>query len=86
MSRLARYGHPVSLIFADIDHFKAVNDEFGHAVGDQVLRDFCSVARRCMRSLDQLGRWGGEEFVIIMPNSGIAIRSIAGRTDPHVSD
>ena len=71
IQRFSRYGHPVSLIFMDLDHFKQVNDEFGHAVGDDVLRHFCQVVSQCMRSTDLLGRWGGEEFVIIAPNSSL---------------
>lgn len=71
ISRLDRYGHPVSLIFMDIDHFKRVNDGFGHAVGDAVLQDFCAVVRRCIRTTDLLGRWGGEEFVLLLPNNGL---------------
>ena len=69
MSRQNRYGHPVSLIMADIDHFKETNDSFGHAAGDQVLREFCRVVQNCVRSSDALGRWGGEEFLLILPNS-----------------
>jgi diguanylate cyclase (GGDEF)-like protein/hemerythrin-like metal-binding protein len=68
--RLGRYRHPVSMIFADLDHFKEINDKFGHGIGDKVLRGFCDVVRRTMRVLDVLGRWGGEEFVIILPNTG----------------
>jgi len=71
--RWTRYGHPVSLVFADIDHFKKVNDSFGHAIGDDVLKEFCGIVRRCMRSTDLFGRWGGEEFVIVLPNSGLTI-------------
>ena len=78
--RHARYGHPASAIFVDLDHFKRVNDTYGHAVGDFVLKEFCKVARHCMRSTDMLGRWGGEEFIIIMPNSGIVVaRTLAER-------
>lgn len=76
MLRKARYGHPVSLLFIDLDHFKRVNDTHGHAVGDDVLKAFCNIARKCMRSTDLLGRWGGEEFVILMPNSGVMIASL----------
>ncbi len=74
--RMERYGHPVSLIFIDLDHFKQINDTHGHAAGDAVLSAFCDVARQCMRATDMLGRWGGEEFVIAMPNSGLMIASL----------
>ncbi|WP_050750692.1 diguanylate cyclase [Paramagnetospirillum magneticum] len=73
MLRNSRYGHPVSLIFIDLDHFKRINDGYGHAVGDEVLKSFCDIAQKCMRSTDLLGRWGGEEFVIVTPNSGLMI-------------
>lgn len=76
MLRLARYGHPVSMIFADLDHFKEVNDTYGHVVGDRVLRSFCDLAKGCIRSLDLFGRWGGEEFVIVTPNCGHDIAQI----------
>ncbi len=74
--RLERYCHPVSLIFFDLDHFKAINDTYGHAVGDSVLRQVCDLARRCMRSTDVLARWGGEEFLIATPNGGLAIAGL----------
>ncbi len=70
IARLERYGHPVSLIMMDLDHFKQVNDQFGHGMGDQVLKEFCAVVQSCIRTTDILGRWGGEEFVLILPNSG----------------
>jgi diguanylate cyclase (GGDEF)-like protein/hemerythrin-like metal-binding protein/PAS domain S-box-containing protein len=73
MLRKTRYGHPVSLIFIDLDHFKRINDSYGHAAGDYVLKTFCGIAQKCMRSTDLLGRWGGEEFVIVTPNSGLMI-------------
>lgn len=73
MLRKTRYGHPVSLIFIDLDHFKRINDSYGHAAGDDVLKTFCDIAQKCMRSTDLLGRWGGEEFVIVTPNSGLMI-------------
>lgn len=57
MSRHNRYGHPVSLIMADIDHFKETNDRFGHAAGDLVLKEFCKVVQGCVLSSDALGRW-----------------------------
>jgi len=72
MARLDRYGHPVSLIMADIDHFKEINDHFGHATGDQILKEFCAVTQSCIRTTDLLGRWGGEEFLVLLPNSGFS--------------
>lgn len=70
MARLMRYGHPVSLIMVDLDHFKTINDRYGHFAGDAVLKGFAEIARSSLRSTDILGRWGGEEFVIILPSSG----------------
>jgi diguanylate cyclase (GGDEF)-like protein len=72
ISRYQRYGHPVSLVMIDIDHFKRINDSFGHAMGDQVLVEFCQVAQKCIRTTDILGRWGGEEFVLILPNTSFS--------------
>lgn len=71
MIRQKRYGHPVSLIMADIDYFKETNDRFGHAAGDMVLKEFCEVVQCCIRATDILGRWGGEEFLLILPNSAL---------------
>jgi len=60
-----RYGHPCSLIMIDIDHFKLVNDTWGHLVGDEVLLQVSDIFRRSLRKSDVPGRWGGEEFLII---------------------
>ena len=64
----ARYGSALSLILLDLDHFKRVNDEYGHASGDQVLTESTRTIREHLRGADLLGRWGGEEFVIVAPN------------------
>lgn len=80
LMRLERYGHPVSVVFIDIDHFKRINDQHGHAAGDVVLRGFCDVVRRCIRATDLLGRWGGEEFLLLLPNNGlVSARLLAER-------
>ncbi len=63
----AKRGEPVSLLMFDLDHFKSINDRFGHAVGDDVLQVFARVARASMRESDMLGRLGGEEFAAIVP-------------------
>lgn len=65
--RFARYGHVFSVILIDIDHFKAVNDRFGHGVGDETLVALAKRAAEVLRDVDTLGRWGGEEFVVILP-------------------
>jgi diguanylate cyclase (GGDEF)-like protein len=72
MSRHNRYGHPISLVMADLDYFKEINDRFGHAAGDLVLKEFCKVVLGCVRSSDAFGRWGGEEFLLILPNSSLS--------------
>ncbi len=61
-----RIGDPVTLMLLDVDHFKSVNDRYGHAIGDVVLRRVSDRLRDCLRSDDIVGRWGGEEFVIVM--------------------
>lgn len=62
---------PFSLIMLDLDHFKRVNDQFGHSVGDQVLKHLCRLIRGLIRQGDFLIRWGGEEFVLLLPGTGI---------------
>lgn len=72
IERSARYGRPFSVIFTDIDHFKRINDQYGHAVGDEVLRDVAQRLQQGLRSnVDWLVRFGGEEFVIFMPETDI---------------
>ncbi len=70
INRAMRYHTEVSLILADIDHFKNVNDTFGHGIGDVVLTGVADVLRRNIRITDIVGRWGGEEFLIICPITG----------------
>jgi diguanylate cyclase (GGDEF)-like protein len=67
--RHQRHGHHLSLIMIDIDHFKTVNDTFGHPVGDQVLSWLADKLRQSMRALDRPARYGGEEFAIILPET-----------------
>jgi diguanylate cyclase (GGDEF)-like protein len=66
-ARQGKRGEPVTLLMFDLDHFKSVNDRFGHATGDSVLRLFAQVAQKSMRATDVLGRLGGEEFVAMVP-------------------
>jgi diguanylate cyclase (GGDEF)-like protein len=68
MSRSLRSGERFSMLICDIDHFKHVNDRFGHLVGDAVLRSIANCAQTQIRPGDTLGRWGGEEFVVLLPN------------------
>ena len=62
-----RHGRPVSLIFGDLDHFKSVNDRYGHLAGDEVLRVFGALLKRSARSTDVYCRYGGEEFLLVLP-------------------
>ena len=64
-------GRPLSLVVVDIDNFKSINDTYGHEAGDRVLRQFAARFRRNTRSIDLACRFGGEEFVIVMPDSGL---------------
>lgn len=75
MDRLRRYGHRLSLMILDVDHFKKINDQYGHPIGDQVLVDLSNSIRSSLRASDSLTRWGGEEFVILCPNTTAAIVS-----------
>ena len=70
MERSERYGTPLSLILYDIDHFKRVNDTYGHLTGDKVLVQLSRFVPNLIRTTDFLARWGGEEFVILVPGSG----------------
>lgn len=64
-----RTGFALSVLMLDLDHFKAVNDRYGHQAGDEVLRAIAKAASECLRSTDTLGRWGGEEFLILAPGT-----------------
>ncbi len=72
LERARRYRQPFALIFLDLDHFKALNDAHGHIVGDLALHEFGEIARGCLRATDTLGRWGGEEFLAILPQTDTA--------------
>jgi diguanylate cyclase (GGDEF)-like protein len=93
ISRAIRYAHPVCLLMLDIDFFKRVNDEFGHPMGDQVLIYLADLLRKQIRPSDQLFRWGGEEFALLVP--GVSLeqgrvlaeklrQSVAETTFPHL--
>lgn len=69
LARTAREGGILSLAVCDLDHFKNVNDTWGHPAGDEVLATFARVARSCLRACDVLGRYGGEEFLLIAPGA-----------------
>jgi len=69
ISAARRHSYPISMIMIDLDHFKKVNDTFGHSQGDQVLKSFADLLREIIRTEDVAARWGGEEFIIILPHT-----------------
>ena len=72
VARAERYKIPLSLIFADIDFFKKVNDTFGHPAADEVLKKFAAVLKKGVRKIDFPARFGGDEFVVILPETDLA--------------
>jgi two-component system, cell cycle response regulator len=85
--RAQRYHHPLTILMLDIDHFKKLNDTYGHAAGDKALQRFTTLCCNALRNVDIFGRWGGEEFVALLPETpadGAAI--IAERLRKMVSD
>jgi diguanylate cyclase (GGDEF)-like protein len=80
MGHSDRYGEALSLIIVDVDYFKDINDHFGHPVGDQVLTAFSQRIRKQLRSSDGFGRWGGEEFLILLDHTDAqTARALAGK-------
>jgi diguanylate cyclase (GGDEF)-like protein len=71
ISRAHRHSHPLSLIMADVDHFKGFNDNHGHQVGDFILREMCQVMTRVLREYDLIARYGGEEFAMVLPETDL---------------
>jgi diguanylate cyclase (GGDEF)-like protein len=67
-----RHGRPLAVLFIDVDHFKHLNDTTGHTSGDAALVEFGQVVQRCLRDSDVLARWGGEEFVVVLPETSAA--------------
>ncbi len=72
LSSARRHGHDLSILFVDVDGFKRVNDELGHHVGDDVLRMVAERIRLGLRSEDVVGRWGGEEFLAVLPMTALS--------------
>ena len=76
MDRLKRYDHPLCMMVFDIDFFKKINDQYGHGTGDQVLVELAAQIRSSLRASDSLTRWGGEEFVVLCPNTTLSTASL----------
>ncbi|MEG2172239.1 MAG: diguanylate cyclase [Desulfovibrionaceae bacterium] len=72
MHQASRYGHTVAVVIADIDHFKQVNDKYGHATGDALLKSFGERLLKFMRQTDIVGRYGGEEFIFLLPQTSLS--------------
>jgi two-component system, cell cycle response regulator len=86
VERAAAGGEPVSALMIDIDHFKKINDTYGHDVGDEVLREFAARLASNVRAIDLPCRYGGEEFTVIMPGASIeAAEKVAERIRLHVA-
>jgi len=87
IERLRRFGHPLSAIMVDIDQFKAINDTYGHQTGDQVLRALADRLNHNIRGVDILGRYGGDEFSILLPETDLeTAKAIARRLRQGIAD
>jgi diguanylate cyclase (GGDEF)-like protein len=87
IQRAKRIEHPLSAMMLDLDHFKRINDTYGHAFGDQVLREVAARCGKSIREIDIIGRYGGEEFAIVLPHADPESASaVAGRLKDVISD
>jgi diguanylate cyclase (GGDEF)-like protein len=94
LDRAARYHRPLTVAMADLDHFKEVNDRYGHLAGDALLKRVAQVAATGLRSTDSIGRYGGEEFLVVLPETDISgasavaekIRSLVQRASVPMED
>ncbi len=94
LQNLERYDQPMCLIMSDLDHFKEVNDSHGHLVGDRVLQDVAARMQSAVRDFDTVGRYGGEEFIVVLENTALGraqeiaerIRLRVGGSPVHIDD
>lgn len=84
MERGRRYGHPMSVVVADIDQFKRINDRFGHLKGDHVLQEVAVLLQHSVRECDYVFRYGGEEFILLLPETGGVVTKIVERLEQAV--
>ena len=85
MLRAKRYGNPLTLIMFDIDYFKLINDTFGHITGDKILQKTSSIMKEELRNTDVAGRFGGDEFMIILVQTDITVgMQVAGRLTARI--
>ncbi len=69
LSRTQRHGHPLSVLLVDVDNMKGINDDYGHETGDAVLRNVATALTGCLRPSDRIGRWGDDEFLVLLPET-----------------
>ena len=91
LARAKRYDHPVTVAFIDLDNFKRVNDSYGHLVGDEALRSLAALMSQHVRSTDIVGRLGGDEFGILMPETGedaarVVLERLRTRIDEYAAE
>ena len=87
LRRTRRFARDLSVMMIDLDHFKSVNDRYGHATGDNVLQGFVKASLESLRQSDQMGRLGGEEFAVILPETALpAAVEVANRLRQHVAE
>jgi diguanylate cyclase (GGDEF)-like protein len=94
VERAARFGHQLSVVMVDLDHFKRLNDSHGHAAGDLILRRVADTLRENVRSVDVVGRYGGEEFLLVLPETDVdaaatlaeKLRRLVGRQEVVLDD
>lgn len=87
IERSTRTGHPIALLSLDVDHFKLINDAHGHYIGDQVLKNIVTIIKNNLRNYDFIGRLGGEEFLIVLPETNhIVAMEVANRLREYISE